>query len=79
LRRLIPPKLFMVERNMSKSKKRETKPMRFVNAVDPDFDPISAALRQMHEGVASEPVPDEFLLLLDQLDARMAEKNKKPS
>jgi hypothetical protein len=69
----------MVERNMSKSKKRETKPMRFVNAVDPDFDPISAALRQMHEGVASEPVPDEFLLLLDQLDARMAEKNKKPS
>jgi len=64
---------------MSKSKKRETKPMRFVNAVDPDFDPISAALRQMHEGVASEPVPDEFLLLLDQLDARMAEKNKKPS
>ena len=63
---------------MSKSKKRETKPMRFVNAVDPDFDPISAALRQMHEGVASEPVPDEFLLLLDQLDARMAEKNKKP-
>jgi Anti-sigma factor NepR len=69
----------MVERNMSKSKKRETKPMRFVNAVDPDFDPISAALRQMHEGVANEPVPDEFLLLLDQLDARMAEKNKKPS
>ena len=53
--------------------------MRFVNAVDPDFDPISAALRQMHDGVASEPVPDEFLLLLDQLDARIAEKNKKPS
>ena len=69
----------MVERNVAKSKKRETKPMRFVNAVDPDFDPISAALRQMHDGVASEPVPDEFLLLLDQLDARIAEKNKKPS
>ncbi len=69
----------MAERTLSKSKKRESKPMRFVNAVDPDFDPISAALRQMHNGVASEPVPDEFLLLLDQLDARMAEKNKKPS
>ncbi len=69
----------MAERTLSKSKKRESKPMRFVNAVDPDFDPISAALRQMHDGVASEPVPDEFLLLLDQLDARMAEKDKKLS
>lgn len=64
---------------MAESKKREIKPMRFVNAVDPEFDAISAALRQMHEGVASEPVPDEFLALLDQLDARIAEKNKKPS
>lgn len=69
----------MAERTLSKSKKRESKPMRFVNAVDPDFDPISAALRQMHDGVANEPVPDEFLLLLDQLDARMAEKDKKLS
>lgn len=64
---------------MAESKKREIKPMRFVNAIDPEFDAISAALRQMHEGVASEPVPDEFLALLDQLDARIAEKNKKPS
>jgi Anti-sigma factor NepR len=71
--------LFVVERILSKSKKREPKPMRFVNAVDPDFDPISAALRQMHEGVANEPVPAEFLLLLDQLDAKIAEKDKKPS
>ncbi len=53
--------------------------MRFVNAVDPDFDPISAALRQMHDGVANEAVPDEFLKLLDQLDERIAEKEKKPS
>ena len=53
--------------------------MRFVNAVDPDFDPISAALRQMHDGVAKEPVPDEFLKLLDQLDERLAERDKKPS
>lgn len=53
--------------------------MRFVNAVDPDFDPISAALRQMHDGVANEPVPDDFLKLLDQLEERMIEKEKKPS
>jgi hypothetical protein len=69
----------MAERTLSKSKKRESKPMRFVNAVDPDFDPISAALRQMHDGIAQEPVPDEFLALLDRLDARIAEKDKKPS
>jgi Anti-sigma factor NepR len=53
--------------------------MRFVNAVEPEFDPISAALRQMHEGVAQEAVPDEFLKLLDQLDAKMSDKEKKPS
>jgi hypothetical protein len=69
----------MAERTLSKSKKRESKPMRFVNAVDPDFDPISAALRQMHDGIAKEPVPDEFLALLDQLDERIAGKDKKPS
>lgn len=69
----------MAERTLSKSKKRETKPMRFVNAVDPDFDPISAALRQMHDGIAQEPVPDDFLALLDKLDERIAEKDKKPS
>ncbi|WP_430447206.1 NepR family anti-sigma factor [Sphingorhabdus contaminans] len=49
------------------------------NAVEPDFDPIAAALRQMHDGIASEPVPDDFLSLLDQLESRMAEKGKKPS
>ncbi len=69
----------MAERKLSKSKKSESKPMRFVNAIDPDFDPISAALRQMHDGVAKEPVPDEFLALLDQLEERMAEKDKNPS
>jgi hypothetical protein len=69
----------MVERILSKSKKREPKLMRFVNAVHPDFDPISAALRQMHDGIAQEPVPDDFLLLLDQLDARIAEKDKNSS
>lgn len=51
--------------------------MRAVNTVDQDFDPISAALRQMHDGIAQEPVPDEFLKLLDQLDARLAEAENK--
>lgn len=34
------------------------------------FDPIEAALRQLHESVASEDIPDDFLRLLDQLDER---------
>jgi Anti-sigma factor NepR len=69
----------VVECALSDSKKRENKPMRLGNAVEPDFDPIAAALRQMHDGIASEPVPDDFLSLLDQLEERMAEKAKKPS
>lgn len=46
--------------------------------VDPAFDPISAALRQMHDEFASEPIPDDFMRLLDQIDARMS-GIKKPS
>lgn len=34
------------------------------------FDPIEAALRQLHDNVASEDIPDDFLRLLDQLDDR---------
>lgn len=34
------------------------------------FDPIAAALRQMHEDVTSEAIPDDFLRLLDEIDAR---------
>lgn len=64
----------LVNRGKSKSKSP-----RFVNAAEPEFDPIAAALRQMHEGVAKEPVPDEFLKLLDQLDERLAEKDAKRS
>lgn len=32
------------------------------------FDPIEAALRQLHESFAQEDIPDDFLDLLDQLD-----------
>jgi len=61
-----------------KSGKADPKPMSFVNAVDPEFDPIAAALRQMHDGIAQEPVPDDFLKLLDQLDDRLADKKDTP-
>ena len=36
------------------------------------FDPISAALLQLHQAVASEEDPDEFLKILDDIDAKIA-------
>lgn len=50
----------------------------FENKVDPAFDPITAALRQMHDEFASEPIPDDFMDLLDRIDQRFA-ASKKPS
>lgn len=37
-------------------------------------DPISTGLRRLLSSVSEEPVPDDFLRLLDQLDARMKER-----
>jgi len=34
------------------------------------FDPIAAALRQMHDKVTQEDIPDDFLRLLDEIDER---------
>jgi hypothetical protein len=44
---------------------------------DMAFDPVAAALKQMHDDVANESVPDEFNDLLDRLAARFEER--KPS
>jgi hypothetical protein len=35
-------------------------------------DPIAAALKQMHDAVANEALPDDFLRLLDQIDTKIA-------
>ena len=45
---------------------------------DPDIsnDPIAAALKQMHDAVASEQIPDDFLRLLDEIDNKIANKNE---
>lgn len=48
------------------------------NRTEPSFDPITAALRQLHDDVASEPIPDDFMRLLDQIDARIS-STKTPS
>lgn len=41
-------------------------------ALDTRFDPVATALRQLHESVAAEPVPEDFLRILEQIDAKIA-------
>ena len=41
---------------------------------DNGSDPIAAALKQMHDAVASEALPDDFLRLLEEIDTKIAEK-----
>jgi Anti-sigma factor NepR len=35
-------------------------------------DPIGAALKRMHDAIVKEPVPDDFLALLDDIDSKIA-------
>jgi hypothetical protein len=35
-------------------------------------DPIAAALKQMHDAVVNEELPDDFLRLLDEIDTKIA-------
>ena len=44
--------------------------------MDSEFDPLTAALRQMHDSVANEPIPADFLNLLDMIDAKMSASKK---
>ena len=48
------------------------KPLNF--GEDIGNDPIAAALKQMHDAVASEELPDDFLRLLDEIDTKIAAK-----
>lgn len=41
---------------------------------DSGSDPIAAALKQLHDAVASEDLPDDFLRLLDDIDTKIASK-----
>lgn len=36
------------------------------------FDPVSAALQQLHHTVASEDVPEDFMRILEEIDAKIA-------
>lgn len=41
---------------------------------DSGADPIAAALKQMHDAVANEELPADFLKLLDEIDMKIADK-----
>lgn len=43
-------------------------------ARDERDDPVSTALKKLHESVIDEPLPDEFMDLLDQIDRKIAAK-----
>ena len=45
---------------------------------DTAFDPVSAALQQLHQGVACDPLPEDFLKILDEIDARIASASDGP-
>lgn len=38
------------------------------------FDPIVAALRQLHDQIAAEKIPDDFMKLLEKLDKMPAKQ-----
>lgn len=58
------------QRAMAKTKRPE------FPQLDSSNDPIAAALKQMHDAVASEDLPDDFLRLLDEIDTKIAAKNE---
>ena len=42
-----------------------------MHQADTAFDPVAAALRQLHQTVASEELPEDFLRLLEAIDAKI--------
>lgn len=62
-----------VKKGVSESMTRKDK-RKPVQIVENKADPINAALRRLHESIASEPIPDDFLRLIDELE----EKARKP-
>jgi hypothetical protein len=54
---------------MAKSQTPKGTKMILVNTA---FDPVEAALKQMHEAVSTEALPEDFLRILDDIDAKIA-------
>ena len=50
-----------------------------MHQIETAFDPVTAALKQMHEAVASEDLPDDFLRILEEIDAKIAANAAPPT
>ena len=59
--------------------KNTTPKGRKMHQIETAFDPVTAALKQMHEAVASEDLPDDFLRILEEIDAKIAANAAPPS
>ena len=70
------PGLFKGGEGQLGNKSGKVQPGLVGDGTDSDFDSLTAALRQMHDNIANEPVPDDFLDLLDQIDAKMSATKK---
>ena len=55
--------------NNQAKEKVSTSRTRIVN--NSKTDPIATALRRLHDDVVAEPVPDEFLRLLSEIDRKI--------
>jgi hypothetical protein len=53
------------------------KPSEFQPAGDPGDDPLTRNLKRVYDSIAAEPIPDQWLKLLEQLDSRTAPERKK--
>jgi cell division septation protein DedD len=56
---------------------QSTKGRKMTSAVTA-FDPVSAALQQLHHAVANEEVPEDFLRILGEIDAKIAAVKSEP-
>ena len=54
---------------MAKTQNSKGSKMANVNTA---FDPVEAALKQMHHVVSTEEVPDDFMRILEDIDAKIA-------
>jgi hypothetical protein len=63
---LDPKKALVEQQTMAKAKKSDN------HGDELAGDPIAIALKQMHDAVINEELPDDFLRLLDEIDTKIA-------
>jgi Anti-sigma factor NepR len=63
---LDPNKALVEQQTMAKAKKPDN------HGDELAGDPIAVALKQMHDAVINEELPDDFLRLLDEIDTKIA-------